>query len=196
MKHAIYRDDILPMPSYARQRDERRRTIVKLKADRRVAVGPCAMFHFENYATIFHQVHEMLFVEQGGEAQIEGELEAYNPLIPNGQELIATLMFEIPDPQARARELAKMGGAEHAASLSLGAIEIKGQPIGDEERTRGDGKTSAVHFLRFPLSAAAVAAFKDPREIAALGISHPHYSHLARIPEPVRAALTLDLEEP
>lgn len=191
----ITRADILPPALYAQQRDARRRATATLKANRRVAVGPDATFYFENAATMLHQIHEMLHIEQGGEAQIDSELEAYTPLVPNGHELIATLMFEIPDPERRARTLAQLGGVEQTLALGVGDLAIAGQPIGDEARTRADGKTSAVHFIRFALPAAAITRMKTPQAVISLSIAHPHYSHLARLPETVRSALALDLND-
>ena len=96
-KHEIYREDILASDIYAAERSVRRNEVVVIKKDRRIEVGPVASFYFENYATMWHQIHEMLFIEKGGEEQISDELEAYNPLIPQGRELIATVMFEIDD---------------------------------------------------------------------------------------------------
>ncbi len=112
MKTEITRADIIPMDVYARERRALRADVVALKRRRRIAVGPYATFNFENYRTMWHQVHEMLFVEKGGEAQVEGELGAYNPLIPKGAELVATMMLEIPDPTLRARTLARLGGID------------------------------------------------------------------------------------
>ena len=93
-KKQILPEDIMSMPEFAKIRQEKRTALIPRKRRRRVGVGPCAMFYFENYETMWFQVHEMLFIEGGGEEQLAGELEAYNPLIPNGRELVATLMFE------------------------------------------------------------------------------------------------------
>jgi len=112
MKHEITRGDLMPIPEYARVRKDRRQALVAAKRNRRLHVGPYATFHFENYDSMWHQVHEMLYIEKGGEAQIEDELRAYNPLIPNGRELIATVMFEIDDEKQRRNFLAKLGGVE------------------------------------------------------------------------------------
>ena len=102
-RHQIVPADIMPMADYGRERRERRSRIAAYKRDRRVEVGPFACFYFENYDTMLHQVHEMLFIERGGDGQIAEELEAYNTLVPNGRELVATLMFEIEDKERRAR---------------------------------------------------------------------------------------------
>ncbi len=192
--HLITRADIMDMDAYVKVREERRKRIIELKRNRRVAVGPFATFHFESFDTMWHQIHEMLYVEKGGEDQIEGELEAFNPLIPKGQELVATLMFEIVDPEHRLRALAGLGGVENTVTLSLDGEEITAQPEGDLERTTAEGKTSAVHFLRFALSPNAVSAFKIPDTRVVLAIGHGNYAHMAVLPEQVRAALATDLD--
>ena len=98
-KHEITRDDIMPMAEYAQQRRERARALSAIKRDRRVEVGPHATLYFENFDTMWHQIHEMLYIEKGGEEQIDGELAAYNPLIPKGRELVATFMITpLSDP--------------------------------------------------------------------------------------------------
>ena len=102
--------DILPPAEYAKVRVERRRRVTELKQHRRFEVGPFATFYFESFDTMLHQVHEMLFIEKGGDEQLPDELAAYNPLIPRGEELVATVMLEIDDPVHRARALANLGG--------------------------------------------------------------------------------------
>jgi len=194
MKHEITRADLLPMAVYEKERKDRRRRIAEAKAQRRMEVGPFATFYFESYDTMLHQVHEMLAIEKGGDEQVASELEAYNPLVPKGRDLVATLMFEIEDPARRARELARMGGVEHQIYMIVGGTRVSAQPIGDEERTRADGKTSSVHFLRFAFPPEAIAAFKRPGAEAVLEIAHPNYAHMARLPEPVRAALAADFD--
>ena len=194
MKHEITRADLLPMAVYEKERKDRRRRIAEAKAQRRMEVGPFATFYFESYDTMLHQVHEMLAIEEGGDEQVASELEAYNPLVPKGRDLVATLMFEIEDPARRARELARMGGVEHQIYMIVGGTRVSAQPIGDEERTRADGKTSSVHFLRFAFPPEAIAAFKRPGAEAVLEIAHPNYAHMARLPEPVRAALAADFD--
>ena len=198
MKHEITRADLLPMSVYEKERKDRRRRMAELKAKRRLEVGPFATFYFENYETMLHQVHEMLAIEKGGDEQVQSELEAYNPLVPQGRDLVATLMFEIEDPARRARELVRLGGVELQIYMVVGdaasAVRVHARQIGDDERTRADGKTSSVHFLRFPFPPEGVAAFKIPGAEAILEIAHPNYAHMARIPEPVRAALAADLD--
>src|SRR6478672_11956889 len=153
---------ILPLTEYVKQRADRRRQISEIKKNRRLEVGPFATFYFESYETMLHQVQEMLYIEKGGPAQIPDELAAYNPLIPQGSELVATVMFEIEDPVRREATLARLGGVEDRFFLQVGATRVPGLPEGDVERTREDGKTSSVHFLRFPLTPEQVAVFRDP----------------------------------
>jgi hypothetical protein len=153
-KRTLTRADILPPERYAGERREHKNRIGAIKRNRRVEVGPYATFYFESYETMWHQVHEMLYIERGGEAQIKDELEAYNPLIPQGDELIATVMFEIDDPARRDRELARLGGVEHNIYLSIAGERASGVPDDTRENSTDDGKASSVQFVRFPLSAA------------------------------------------
>jgi len=194
-KHEILPSDIMDMAAYGEERTARRAEISRIKRDRRVAVGPFATFYFESYDTMWMQIHEMLFVEGGGEDQIPGELSAYNPLIPKGKNLVTTLMFEIADGDKRARELARMGGVEKTIRLELGDSAIAAQPVADGvERTTDDGKTSAVHFLRFELNAGEIELFRDSAVRAVITINHANYGHMAVIPENVRAALCGDFD--
>lgn len=194
MKHEITRADLLPMAVYEKERKDRRKRMAAMKANRRMEVGPFATFYFENYDTMLHQVHEMLAIEKGGDEQVQSELDAYNPLIPKGRDLVATVMFEIEDPARRERELARLGGVELQIYLAVGGARIRAASIGDEERTRADGKTSSVHFLRLEFPPEAIAAFKKPGADAVIEIAHPNYAHMARIPEPVRAELARDFD--
>src|SRR5210317_1642603 len=136
----ITRDDILPMEVYAEERLERRSALVATKRNRRVAVGPDVMFYFENHDTMWFQIHEMLYIEKGGEEQVPDELAAYNPLIPNGRELIATVMIEIGDPVRREKTLAGLGGFEEAITLTVGGETIKAVAEEDLDRTTAAGK--------------------------------------------------------
>jgi len=183
---------IIPLAEYAPQRAERRKRIAELKKNRRLEVGPFATFYFESYDTMLHQVHEMLFIEKGGAEQLPDELAAYNPLIPQGNELVATVMFEIDDPLRRARVLANLGGVEHKAFLRIGADTIGGVPEEDQERSREDGKASSVQFIRFPFTAAQIAAFRGGAGDVIVGFDHPSYGHMAVMPAAVRQALAKD----
>ncbi len=193
-KREITAADIMSMEDYAEVRRDRRRAVMEIKKLRRVAVGPDATFYFENYATMWHQVHEMLFIEKGGEAQLAGELAAYNPLIPKGGELVATLMFEIDDADARAHFLAGLGGVEKTVTLSVADRVIQALAEDDVERTTAGGKASSIHFLRFPFSPAQVAAFRQVGTRAVLAIGHKAYGHMAVIPDQVREALAGDFD--
>lgn len=193
-KHEITRDDLMPMAEYAQQRRERARALSAAKRDRRVEIGPHATFYFENYDTMWHQIHEMLYIEKGGEEQIAGELDAYNPLIPKGRELVATFMIEISDPDRRARILAGLGGIEETITMSVGGETIRAEAEADIDRTTAEGKASSIHFVRFPFTDAQVAAFRVQGAEIVISIGHPVYRHMAVIPEPVRAALSADFD--
>lgn len=190
----ITRSDILDMEVYAGIRREKRAEITKIKRDRRVPVGPDATFIFESHDTMWWQIHEMLYIEKGGEAQIPDELLAYNPLIPQGRELVATLMFEIDDPDRRKRVLSQLGGVEETCVITIGTEDILGQAESDLDRTTADGKASSVQFVHFTLSDAQAEAFKQPDARIQLGITHPAYGHIAVLPEPARASLAADLD--
>ncbi|MHC8507953.1 MAG: DUF3501 family protein [Rhodospirillales bacterium] len=190
----ITRADIMAMDEYEKIRAQRRTEITAMKRNRRTALGPDAMLYFENYKTMWHQVHEMLFIERGGDAQIEDELSAYNPLIPNGRELVATLMFEIDDPDRRAQFLGALGGVEETLTITAGGHETKGLSEEDVDRTTADGKASSVQFLHFPFTDAAVAAFKTEGARVTVGIGHEQYGHITVLPESVRAALAEDFD--
>lgn len=188
----IESSDILPAGEYAKLRPERRRQMAELKRNRRMEVGPFATFYFESFETMLHQVHEMLFIEKGGPEQIADELAAYNPLIPKGSELVATVMFEIDDPLRRNRVLATLGGVEHTSFLRVGGELVRGLPEDDQERSRDDGKASAVQFVHFPFTAAQIAAFRSGEGDVIVGFDHAHYSHMAGMPPAVRRTLAGD----
>ena len=193
-RRRLTRADILPLPEYLKVRRERRREISEIKKRRRVEVGPFATFYFENVETMRQQIQEMLYIEKGGEAQIEDELSAYNPLIPQGRELVATVMFEIDDPLRRATALARLGGIESHAFIDVSGGRSRGEPDPTRENTDPDGKASAVQFLRFPFSAELIADFRSPASQVVVGFDHPNYAHMAVMPEPVRAALAEDFD--
>jgi hypothetical protein len=190
----LTRADILPPGDYAAIRSDQRKRITEIKRRRRVEVGPFATFYFENYETMRHQVQEMLHIERGGEAQIEDELAAYNPLVPQGKELVATVMFEIDDPTRRTSVLARLGGIEHRVFLEVAGQRIRGEPDPTRENTSPEGKASSVQFLRFPFTEDQIARFKAPGAQVIAGFDHPNYEHMAVLPEPVRAALAEDFD--
>ena len=194
VKHEITHADLMPMDEYAKVRAERRKAVTAMKANRRVACGPDATFYFENYGTMWHQVHEMLHVERGGAAQAADELAAFNPLIPDGRELVATVMFEVPDEDRRQKLLAGLGGVEQTFTLDVDGESIKGIAEDDVDRTSADGKASSVQFIHFPFTDAQVTKFRAPGMGAVLGIGHPQYAHMAVLPENIRAALAEDFD--
>jgi len=193
-RHQITRDDIMALEDYTAQRRERKTAISALKKNRRVPVGPDATFYFESYDTMWHQIHEMLYIEKGGDDQINDELSAYNPLIPNGRELVATLMFEIEEPNRREKFLSGLGGVEETVSITLGDEVITGLPEEDVDRTNADGKASSVQFLHFPFTDEQVKKFRDPKTDVVLGINHPAYGHMAKLSGTVREALGQDFD--
>jgi hypothetical protein len=192
-RRAMTRADIMPMERYLTERKDHRSRVSALKKNRRIEVGPHATFYFENFDTMWHQVHEMLAVERGGEAQIVDELEAYNPLIPKGDDLVATVMFEIDDPNLRARVLGQLGGVESKIALSFAGEKIAGIPDPTRENTSPEGKASSVQFVRFPFTAAQKQKFRAAGTQVVIGIEHPHYGHMAVLPETVRQTLASDL---
>jgi hypothetical protein len=191
-KRTLTEDDIIPNAEYAKTRPEWRRKITDKKRNRRVDVGPYVTFYFESYETMWLQVQEMVYIEKGGTEQIPGELEAYNPLVPNGSELTATFMIEIDDPIRRKRVLDGLGGIEGCAFLRVGSETIAGVPEADADRTSAEGKASSVQFVHFPFTAAQIAAFSLPGAEVVLGFNHANYRHMAVIGETVRAELATD----
>ena len=188
----ITRADILPPGEYDQQRKSLKANLIPMKKLRRIEVGPFATFYFENYATMWLQVQEMLRIEKGGEEQVPGELAAYNPLIPQGDELIATMMLEIEDEKRRNAVLLTLGGIEETVFLEIGGDVIRAAPTEYDDRTTADGKTSSVHWLRFKLTADQIAHFRNGPERVVLGVSHPHYGHMAVLSTEARTALAKD----
>lgn len=193
-KKQITKADILPPAEYAGRRAAMRAEIVRKKKNRRIEVGPCATFYFECFETMLQQVQEMLHIEKGGEAQIEDELHAYNPLIPKGNELVATVMFEIDDPVRRANVLARLGGVEETMFIKIGDDKIKGVPEADQDRTNAEGKASSVQFVHFHFTPAQIARFRQPGQMILIGMEHPNYGHMAVIPDAMRAELAQDFD--
>ena len=187
-------EDLLPVAEYDARRKSLKQNLIPIKRRRRVEVGPFATFYFENYATMWLQVQEMLRIEKGGPEQIPGELDAYNPLIPQGDELIATMMLEIEDANRRHASLLTLGGIEETVFLEIGSDTIYATPTEYDERTTPDGKTSSVHWLRFKLTPGQIARFRDGSEKVVLGISHQNYGHMAVLGSDVRAALAKDFD--
>lgn len=183
----------MDMEVYAKVRAERRKAIVDTKKRRRVPIGPHAAFYFEDYETMWQQVHEMLYIEKGGEAQIADELAAYNPLVPKGQELVATLMFAIDDETLRKRVLGRLGGVKETVFLKFGDNEIIATAEEDVDRTTAECKASSVQFLHFNFSDTQATAFKSHDGDVMLGIKHENYPHMTLLQAETKTALAADL---
>ena len=194
MPKKLRREDLMDMDAYGKVRQERRRAVTEMKKNRRIGVGPDATCYFESYETMLHQTHEMLYIEKGGEAQIEDELNAYAPMVPNGRELVMTLMFEVDDPDRRAALLNGLGGVEGKLSITVGDDIIKGIPEDDIDRTTAEGKASSIQFLHFPFSDELVSGFRDTSNKVVIGINHKKYGHMAIVPQAMREALTADFD--
>jgi hypothetical protein len=192
--HQITRGDIMPMDAYAKIRKERRAEIVERKQHRRVALGPDMTFYFESYETMWLQIHEMLYIERGGEEQLADELAAFNPLIPQGHELVATMMIEIDDEDRRKRVLDGLGGVEDKIYIQLDGQKIMARPENDVERTTAAGKTSSVHFLHFPFTRQQITLFRNDTTPVFLAVEHDNYHHMAGISGATREALAQDFD--
>ena len=191
-KREIQKEDIMPLDVYIEKRRELRKSIVDYKKNRRVALGPYATFYFESYETMLAQVQEMLYIEKGGDEQLQDELTAYNPLIPNGKELIATLMFEIDNPISRAAFLGKVGGIEETVFMKINGEKIKAVPEEDVDRTSSEGKASSVQFIHFNFTDDQIEKFKSNSLEIELGINHKEYSHSTKLSKENIASLSAD----
>ena len=191
-KRVIQKEDIMPLDVYTQQRKELRKKIVEFKKDRRIPLGPYATFYFESFETMLAQVQEMLYIEKGGDEQLKDELTAYNPLVPNGKELTATLMFEIDNPVSRAAFLGKVGGIEEMVYLKVGEELIKAVPEEDVDRTSAEGKASSVQFIHFKFTDDQVKKFKSNSSQIEIGINHKEYSHSTELSENTIKSLSTD----
>ena len=180
-KKEIQKNDIMALDIYAKQRRELRKNIVDFKKNRRISLGPYATFYFESYETMLAQVQEMLYIEKGGDEQLRDELVAYNPLIPNGDELIATLMFEIDNPVSRAAFLGKVGGIEEKVFMKIDEDIVKAIPEKDVDRTSSEGKASSVQFIHFKFNQKQIDKFRSGSAQIEIGIDHDHYSHTTKL---------------
>ena len=192
VKREIQKSDIMPLDEYIKDRKELRKNIVNFKKNRRVALGPYATFYFESYETMLAQVQEMLYIEKGGDEQLHDELIAYNPLIPNGKELTATLMFEIDNPISRAAFLGKVGGIEEMVFMKLNGDTIKAVPEEDVDRTSAEGKASSVQFIHFNFTDEQIQKFKSSDVNIELGMDHKEYSHTTKLSKENIASLSED----
>ena len=188
----IQKQDLLPQDSYTKNRKQLKKELLEFKKNRRIALGPYATFYFESYETMLGQIQEMLHIEKGGEEQLKDELDAYNPLIPKGKELVATLMFEIDNPDIRTNFLAKVGGIEEKVFMKVGNEKITGVPEKDVDRTSDEGKASSVQFIHFHFSNEQINLFNKSNTKINIGIDHNLYNHNTDITEVNRKSLAND----
>ena len=188
----VTKADLIPADEYAKNRKAYRKEIVSYKKDRRISLGPYANFYFESYETMKAQIQEMLHIEKGGDEQLKDELAAYNPLIPDGKELVATLMFEIDNPLSRAEFLNKVGGIEEKVFLKISGEIINSIPEQDVDRTSAEGKASSVQFIHFKFTEDQVKKFKDFSNEIIIGVDHEMYAHTVKLTENNKKALSLD----
>ena len=191
-KKEIHKNDIMPLDIYTKQRKELRKNIVEFKKNRRISLGPYATFYFESYETMLAQVQEMLYIEKGGDEQLKDELTAYNPLIPNGKELIATLMFEIDNPVSRAAFLSKVGGIEQNVFMKVDGEIVNSIPEEDVDRTSTEGKASSVQFVHFKFNDKQIEKFKSGSFNIEIGIDHKEYSHTTKLTDLSLKSLSAD----
>ena len=191
-KKEIQKNDIMPLDIYTKQRRELRKNIVEFKKNRRISLGPYATFYFESYETMLAQIQEMLYIEKGGDEQLKDELTAYNPLIPNGKELVATLMFEIDSPVSRAAFLSKVGGIEQNVFMKIDGDIVNAIPEEDVDRTSADGKASSVQFIHFKFNDKQIEKFKSGSLKVEIGINHKEYSHSTTLTDICLKSLSKD----
>ncbi len=191
-KRLIQKEDIIPLDIYTSKRKELRKKIVEFKKDRRIPLGPYATFYFESYETMLAQVQEILYIEKGGDEQLKDELSAYNPLVPNGKELTATLMFEIDNPVSRATFLGKVGGIEEKVYMKVDGDIIKAIPEEDVDRTSAEGKASSVQFIHFKFNDEQIKKFKFNSSLIEIGIDHDEYSHSTKLNDATVKSLSAD----
>tara|TARA_B110000027_G_scaffold97013_1_gene102473 strand:- start:253 stop:846 length:594 start_codon:yes stop_codon:yes gene_type:complete len=191
-KRKIEKEDLILADTYAKSRKQIRKDLVQFKKDRRIALGPYATFYFESFETMLAQVQEMLHIEKGGDEQLKDELIAYNPLIPNGKELIATLMFEIDNPISRGAFLGKVGGIEEKIFLKIDSEEVKAVPEADVDRTSAEGKASSVQFIHFHFNDDQINKFKLGNVSIELRIDHKEYGHTTKLTEDNIKSLSAD----
>ncbi|MGB5323854.1 MAG: DUF3501 family protein [Pseudomonadales bacterium] len=188
-------DSLLSLEEYTKRRPELRKAAMQKKKLRQVFLGDNVMLQFENEDTIRYQIQEMLRVEKTFEQQgIMDELDAYNPLVPDGHNWKATMMIEFPDVEERRKKLVELKGLERKTYLQVGEL-AKSYAIADEDLPREtEEKTSAVHFMRFELNREMIRAVKEGAPIAA-GVDHPAYKvHIAEIAPETQASLADDLQ--
>ena len=191
-KRQIEKEDLIPENIYAKNRKEIRKDLLDFKKNRRLALGPYATFYFESFETMVAQIQEMLHIEKGGDEQLKDELIAYNPLVPNGRELTATLMFEIDNPVSRGAFLSKVGGIEEKIFMKIDDDIIKATPEDDVDRTTAEGKASSVQFIHFKFNEDQIKKFKSNSTNIELGINHKEYTHTTKLTENNIKSLSAD----
>jgi len=182
-KKLIEKKDLIPADIYTESRKQIRKDLIEFKKNRRIALGPYATFYFESFETMLAQVQEMLHIEKGGDEQLKDELIAYNPLVPNGKELTATLMFEIENPVTRTVFLGKVGGIEKKVFMKIDNEVIRAVPEDDVDRTSAEGKASSVQFIHFKFNDDQIDKFKKGIVNIDLGIDHKEYGHTTKLTE-------------
>lgn len=190
----LTRADLMSLEEYSQRRADMRREVMEHKRARKLSIGPDANLYFEDRTTILYQIQEMLRAERIFEAEgIQEELDAYNPLVPDGSNFKATFMLEYPDRDERAEKLAKLIGIEDRVWVQVEGFD-KVYAIADEDLEReNDVKTSSVHFMRFELTSPMVDALKSGTALNA-GIDHENYRHeVCPVPAATRDSLTNDL---
>lgn len=192
--HVITKDDIISLADYELIRNEKRQESILRKKFRRLAIGPYATIQFESWESMWLQIQEMLRIEKGGDEQLVDELAAYNPMIPNGSEFTGTLMFEIDEEERRTAFLKTLGGVDQHIHLMIGDHKITAEPEQDIDRTRADGKASAVQFLHFELTNEQAKIWKSGEAQVMIQIDHPNYGHAAIISEECRRDMSRDLD--
>ena len=191
-KKKIEKEDLILGDIYAKNRKQIRKDLVEFKKNRRIALGPYATFYFESFETMVAQVQEMLHIEKGGDEQLKDELIAYNPLVPNGKELTATLMFEIDNPFSRGLFLGKVGGIEKKIFMKIDNEKVEAAPEEDVDRTSVEGKASSVQFIHFKFKDDQITKFKSLDVNIELGIDHKEYSHTTKLTEDNLKSLSTD----
>jgi len=191
-KRQIEKSDLIPAEIYIKSRKQIRKELVVFKKNRRIALGPYATFYFESFETMLAQVQEMLYIEKGGDEQLKDELIAYNPLVPNGKELTATLMFEIDNPVSRAAFLGKVGGIEEKIFMKIDNENIIAVPEHDVDRTSIEGKASSVQFIHFKLNDNQIEKFKSGNSSIEISINHNEYSHATKLTKDNVSSLSAD----
>ncbi len=193
-KFEIKEEDVIDIDRYISERTEIKKRISVLKKNRRIPVGPHATFYFECYQTMIYQVQEMLYIERGGKEQLYDEIKAYNPLVPKGKELVATLMFEIDNEKKRKDFLISVGGIEERIFIEINKEKIFAKPEDDTERTSDDGKASSVHFIHFHFSKSQIESFIKNDNNVIIGFDHKNYSHFSQLSEESKEELSNDFD--